>query len=902
MKNNNPAEDKKKLTVITSHVNPDFDAIASMLAAQKLYPGAVVVFPDLTDKSLKNFFIQSMFYLFNMMDAKDIDISAIHRLVVVDTRQRCRIRQLGEVLGQSDLEIHVYDHHQSTEDDLRAAVEIVEMTGSTVSILTHLIKDKQIKISPDEATMMCLGIYEDTGSFTFSSTTEKDFTAAAYLFSLGANINTIASLIAKEITPVQIALLNDMIQSAVSHKINGVDIVLTNISTTEYVPDLASLVQKMMRMENLEALFAIARMEKKIYIVARSRITEVDAGVILHAMGGGGHASAASATIKDKTMAQVEQQLLEILYRNVRSKRRAKDIMTAPAITIGPDTSCRNASEIMTRYNIDALLVAVPENTNDRILGYISRQIIEKALFHHLGEIPVQEYMTTEVETAGPESELSEIQEKIIDNNQNILPIIRQGRVIGVVTRLDLLNILVYHQKRRRLPSPDDMPDKPAYARTRHILPFMKERLPDKILRLLASIGETADTLDYGAYIVGGFVRDLLLYRKNDDLDIVIEGNGITFAEKLARKFSARLHTHKKFGTAVVTLEDGMKIDIATARMEYYMFPAALPTVEMSSIKLDLYRRDFTINTLAIKLNPDEFGILIDFFSGQRDLKDKVIRVLHNLSFVEDPTRAFRAVRFEQRFNFKIGKLTASLIKNAVKMNFFKQVSGPRVFTELRYILEEENPAAAILRLIDYDLLTVLHPDLTYNKKHLIIMLEETARIIAWHDLLFLDESCTNWLVYFMVLLRQLGRQMANDICARLHFPPKTKRILVQDRLKAEIVLHHLEHHLPDKNSLLYERLSGFKPELILYMMVITNNEDTQKAISHFYTQLRNIKISLKGADLKNFGLKPGPVYRTVLKSVLDAKLNGLVETREEELDFVQHNLTSLLPKSMIKA
>lgn len=900
MKNTTPPE-KKELTVITSHINPDFDAIASMLAAQKLYPDSVVVFPDLNEKSLRNFFVDSMIYLFNMVDIKTIDFSAVKRLVLVDTRQQQRIGRLQALLNQPDLDIHVYDHHPPMEDDLKATFEIIEPTGSTVTILTHIIKDRNIAVTPDEATVMCLGIYEDTGSFTFSSTTEKDFTAAAFLFSKGANLHTISTLIAKEISPQQIALLNDMIQAAVPHKINGVDIVLTNISTANYVEDFASLVQKMMRMENLEAIFAIARMEKKIYIVARSRIPEVDASAILSPLGGGGHAYAASVTIKDKTLAQVEQQLLEILYRKVKSRRLAKDIMSSPPITIRPDISCRNASKVLTRYNVNALLITVPENGKDRLLGYISRQVIEKALYHRLGEVQVSEYMTTELETVKPDADLPEIQQKIIANNQRILPVVHKDVIIGVVTRTDLLNILVFSQRRNKIARFREPLDRHIYARTRNILYFMKERLSKQLLRLLAHIGETADELDYGAYIVGGFVRDLLLYRKNDDLDIVIEGSGIAFAEKFAQKFNARIHTHKKFGTAIITLPDGSKIDVASARMEYYKFPAALPTVEMSSIKLDLFRRDFTINTLAIKLNPDEFGTLIDFFSAQRDLKDKVIRILHNLSFVEDPTRAFRAIRFEQRFNFTIGKLTSGLIKNAVKMDFFKQLSGPRVFTELRYILEEENPVPAIIRLMDYDLLKVLHPDLKLQKDHIVPMLESVRKIISWHDLLFLDETYLNWPIYFMVLIRQCGRQMAEEICGRLKLAPRYQKMLIQDRLKAESCLRWLEHHLPVENSILYESLCVFKTELILYMMAVTTHEEVRKAISHYYTQLRNVKIALKGEDLKALGIPPGPVYREILKAVLDAKLNGLLETKEDELDYVIRNLESPAVKSLIE-
>ena len=169
------------------------------------------------------------------------------------------------------------------------------------------------------------------------------------------------------------------------------------------------------------------------------------------------------------------------------------------------------------------------------------------------------------------------------------------------------------------------------------------------MIQLLQSIGEVADKLDFNAFAVGGFVRDLLMKKTNLDLDIVIEGDGIAFAKALAAHLGGRYRTHERFKTAVVLMPDDFKIDIATARLEYYEYPAAMPMVELSSIKLDLYRRDFTINAMAIQLNQEHFGTLIDFFNSQNDLKQKSIKVLHNLSFVEDPSRIFRAVRFEKR-------------------------------------------------------------------------------------------------------------------------------------------------------------------------------------------------------------------------------------------------------------
>jgi len=279
-------QDKRELTVITTHTNADFDAMASLLAAQKLYRGARVVFPGSQEKNLRNFFINSMVYLYNMADIKEIVFDRVKRLVLVDTRQPGRIGKLAELLDRPGIEIHIYDHHPPMPRDITGHTEICRLTGATVTILTEILQNKKIDISPDEATVMCLGIYEDTGSFTFPSTTEADFTAAAYLLSKGANLNIVANLITREIDPDQVQLLNDMIQAAAPYHINGVEVVVTSVTTDKYITDFAFLVHKMVRMENLDAIFALARMGNKVYIVARSRIPEVDVGIIAAPLGG----------------------------------------------------------------------------------------------------------------------------------------------------------------------------------------------------------------------------------------------------------------------------------------------------------------------------------------------------------------------------------------------------------------------------------------------------------------------------------------------------------------------------------------------------------------------------------------------------------------------------------------
>ncbi|MFP4454133.1 MAG: CBS domain-containing protein [Desulfobacterales bacterium] len=513
--------------------------------------------------------------------------------------------------------------------------------------------------------------------------------------------------------------------------------------------------------------------------------------------------------------------------------------------------------------------------------------MIEKALYHDLGDIPISEYMSTEFETVHPEADIAEIQEKIIESKQRILPVMQDGRVIGAITRTDLLNTLIYRDRQKQAARSAEPPDETRRPRTKNVAGHLKERLNENIIDLLRRIGRAADAHGYPAYVVGGFVRDLFLYRHNEDIDIVIEGNGIEFARGFARTEGARINAYEKFGTAVIIFPDGFKIDVASARMEYYKFPAALPTVEMSSIKLDMFRRDFTINTLAICLNSDKFGRLIDFFGGMRDLKEKAVRILHNLSFVEDPTRVFRAIRFEQRFGFTIGKLTAGLIENAVKMNFFKRLSGRRVFSELCHILKEENPIPALIRLEDFDLLKVIDPSIRANDR-LRNMLDSARSVLAWYDLLYMEDDYRKWVVYFLVMVSHADREKAEKICGRLELAPKYTRIFVHEREEAEHCLYKLGQQLPVKNSELYETLSGFTTELLLYMMAATGREEIRKAISFYVTDLKDVKISVRGKDLKQLGLSPSPLFGKIIRRLLHEKLNGRIETRQEELEMAR--------------
>jgi tRNA nucleotidyltransferase (CCA-adding enzyme) len=333
-----------------------------------------------------------------------------------------------------------------------------------------------------------------------------------------------------------------------------------------------------------------------------------------------------------------------------------------------------------------------------------------------------------------------------------------------------------------------------------------------------------------------------------------------------------------------------LKVDVATARWEFYDSPAALPTVEKASIKTDLYRRDFTINTLAIHLNPRSFGELIDFFGGVKDIKEKVIRVLHNLSFVEDPTRVFRAIRFEQRFGFQIAKHTQNLMKNAVKVGFLERLSGGRVLSELILILQEEDPLPPLKRMRDFNLFHFLHPALKFDE-HAEALFEQIHHVISWFDLLFLEQRYERWLIYLYGLIDSLKEEEREAFCQRLTMNEKLKKKVLEGKRQADqILLQILSWIQTDqrpKRSDIYDVLDPLSTESKLFMMAKTTQVETRRYISLYFTQLKDTKPLLRGKDLLQMGMKSGPPIKEALAGLLKARLDKQVVTRQDEMEYI---------------
>ncbi len=743
---------------------------------------------------------------------------------------------------------------------------------------------------------MALGIYEDTGSFQHSSTCPEDLNAAAWLLSCGANLDIVTQFVSRELSSEQISLISQLHQKAASYIIRGVSVVVCKLTLDDYVDEFALLVQRLMVMENIDVLFTLTSMGERTYLIARSRIPEVNAGIIAREFGGGGHASAASATIRDMTIAQAEEKLVQLLHQHVRAKAIAEEIMSAPVISVTPDVSIDQANRLMTRYNVTVLPVVKSSGNKETgshpagFLGMISRMVVEKAIFHQLGALPVADYMTTEIATLPESGTLADIQKLIIEHRQRLIPVVRDKEIIGVITRTDLLNLLVNDPGNL---SADLLrsDERPSVERTRNLSSVMVQVLSRGTTVLLRELGETAAALHCNAYVAGGFVRDLLLHVKNMDIDIVIEGDGIRFARTLAEQRHGTVHPHEKFGTATVVLPDQTRIDIASARLEYYEHPAAMPTVEHSSIKLDLYRRDFTINAMAIHLNPERFGTLVDYFNCQNDLKERRIQVLHNLSFVEDPTRIFRAIRFEARLDFSITRHTEKLIKNTVQMNLFDRSSGPRYFHELKHILSEDDPVPALRRMDSFKLFPFLWPDLRPNLKvdrRFIHFLTQAGNALSWFKLLYLSEKIEPWMVYLLAILSRSRTKELIAFCHRFDLPPKQRSKLIQQKTDAEKIAREMLKRPFFKPSEIYWLLSGLENEGLLYLMTIARKRYIQKAVSQYVTTLSKVRPLISGDEFKAMGYIPGPQFRIMHNHLIEVQLDGEVSSQEQALAFIR--------------
>ncbi|MEI6206914.1 MAG: CBS domain-containing protein [Desulfuromonadales bacterium] len=874
------------MDVITTHINADFDCLGAMTAALRLYPDALLSFPGSQEKGVRDFIERHPDYVPLFTRAKEINLESINRLIIVDCQHAARIGRFAEILKRSGLAIHIYDHHPVTGESIPSSGGTIAICGSASTLLASLLMEQGVSLTPEEATLIMLGIHEDTGRLLFATTTPGDYRVAGWLLEQGARQNIVSEALTPELSRAQMGLLKQLLTTLKTSSVNGIVISIAHASCDHYIGDIAALAHLMRDMENLDALFVVVAMEDHVYLVGRSHVPEVNVGEIMKHFQGGGHAAAASAAIHNQPLKQVLEKLEDLLRFSVSAHIVAADIMSSPVKTMPDSVDISEARELLTRYNCNAM----PVMSGELMAGIISRKIVEKALYHGLGESPVTDFMNTEFMRAVPDTRLSDIQEYIVGSNRHFVPVFDGIRLSGAVTRTDLLRH-TYGGRPGQSGALYDVEALEVPTRSRLVTGLLGKRLSESVRSTLRNLGAVGDELGLSVYAVGGFVRDLLLGIDNQDIDVTVEGDGLFFAGRFAGRYGCRMRGHEKFGTAVLIFPDGRKIDIASTRLEYYESAGALPTVERASLRHDLYRRDFTINTLALCINSDRFGRLTDHFGGQQAIQERVVKVLHNLSFVEDSTRVFRAIRFEQRLGFHIAPHTENLIRSAVRMHLLDKLGGKRLLNELVQIMREKEPVAAIRRMSVLGLLPFIHPALKLVPATGRV-LTEAGQVLAWFRLLYLDDPFEQWQVYFLAMSDGLTPDEFRETCLRLAVPGRLSVRLLEQRNVVyrllEVIKRRLKRSPVVRNSELFDWFSPLSLEMLLYLASRASNEQVRRFVSLYLTRLRNVVPLLGGNDLHNLGLTPGPQFGLIRQRLLQARLDGEVLSRDDELALVR--------------
>ncbi len=860
------------MQVITTHTGTDFDALASMVAARKLYPQAKICFPGSLSGEVKDF-IRLYRDVIQDTSPEEIDLKDIDELILVDTRWINRIGIFSQLIEKKDISIHIYDHHPPHPKDIEGDWGVCREVGATTSILVHLIRKRNIPLPALEATLFLLGIYEDTGSLSFSSTNSLDLNSAAYLLKQGANLEFICGFLNRDLTPKQSQLFQKLLENLCPMIINGVEIVITTARINEYIGGLSLPLHKLIDLRNLDVVFAIIETKDRIYVIARSRNLGVNVGQILSFLGGGGHDLAASAVIRESTLEQIKKKLCSYLKEHIKPLLSVRDIISQSSRTISPLTEVEEALEMMEEYGVEVL----PVVQEGKILGIISREKVKNIVAHNSGKSLLKNYFSPKFVSIPPFFSLKKAQQVMIEKESAQLLVEEEGKLFGVLSSFDLLR--AFHGETKT-------PEKGVPKA--NVQTLLREMMPPKIFRTLQQAGKTARDLGYKAYLVGGVVRDLLLGIENLDVDLVIEGNGIFFASHFADQLGAKCSSHEEFGTAALILPDGFKFDIAMARREYYPRPGALPQVQPSSLREDLSRRDFTVNSMAIELNPPSFGEIIDFFGGQRDLQERKVRVLHTESFREDPTRIFRAVRFEQRYGFALEQSTEALIKKAVCTDALEDLSRERVREEFIHILEEDRPERSLRRLQELGILKKIHPEISLKDRQEEI-LDRLIDVFAFFEILS-GKKGKRWLVRLTVLLENLNQEQREDFCRKYHFNKEDREAILKTGEKVDFILNKLSSSSYLPPSSIYGFLHPLPQQVLLLALAKAEKDRTKKRINLYLTRLKNVKISIDGHDLKNVGYRPSPRFNKILEDVQKARLDDKVKTKEEEIAYIKAN------------
>lgn len=877
------------MNVILTHEQADFDALGAALGAYLMDEKAFPVMPRRMNRNVRSFLTLYGAEL-PFVEARDLPAGPIQTVTLVDTQSLVTLK--GMSLHTA---VQVVDHHALRPELPEGWNVSIDRTGACTTLFVEGLREHNGVFSPIHATLLLLGIYEDTGSLSYTSTTPRDVRAAAFLLEQGASLQILSRYLNPPLSDEQRQVYDRMLSTADRHMINGQNILVARAHAEDLVDEISTIAHKLRDLLDPDALFLLVHTGEGIRLVARSVTNNVDVSRVAEHFGGGGHGRAAAAlirtsetmnengqTVRVPALEDVHADLMRILPEHVHPSLTVRQVMSPHPLVLAPETPAERAAKLMQRYGYEGY----PVVQDGKVKGLLTRRAVDRALAHRLN-LTASSLMESGEVTVSPQDSIEHLRRVMTDSGWGQIPVVDadSGKIVGIVTRTDLLKTMT--------------DTAPAYGHP-NLAERLEAALPPARMALIQAVAEKSHEQHMAVYVVGGFVRDLLLNRPSPDFDVVVEGDAIALANKLMSCYGGRLVAHSRFGTAKWTIAEirpelaaalasdstslnpqdlPESLDLISARTEFYDYPTALPAVERSSIKLDLHRRDFTINTMALRLDGRHYGELYDYWGGLRDLRSGLVRVLHSLSFVDDPTRMMRAVRFEQRFDFQIEERTAQLIAEARELT--RQVSGDRLRHELNLVLAEQKAIAMLNRLQQLNLLSAISPALNWSGSQETLLNQALFGEInaSWNLPEQLGNLSLRQGLAFILWLMEFPVQDALDIAQRLRLPNDIQHGLAA----AKQILQELPGLISRPPSQATYRLDEAPAVALFIASLFPLADETRLLLDRYREAWRNTWPVTDGNDLRQMGIQPGPHYRQILGGLRTAWLDGKISTVEEE-------------------
>jgi tRNA nucleotidyltransferase (CCA-adding enzyme) len=851
-----------------------------MVAAKKLYPDAVICPPGTVSRRVRDF-LNHHGGDWDLQKPSKIPLDQVTLLVVVDTRARARIGPFAALVGRQDVEVHVYDHHPPTQDDIPADKMCYEPTGAAVTMIVERLAKIRARVTPEEATLFAMGIYDDTGALTYDATTDRDVVVLGWLRHMRADLSIVLSRVEAAIPANDRKVLDALAENAEDHYINGAKVVFSWAESEEYVEDIAMLIQKLRDYYDSHVTVVSVRSGGKTNLIVRSVPNIMNVKEFLAPYGGSGHLQAGSARLGNRAPREVLEETRAALSKTIEPLMKVESIMTSPVVAVPPDAQVDEAYRTMLRFGYQALPVVL----RGAVLGIMTRKDLDKAHLHGFDRAKVGDFMTEGIISVTVDASVNEAHRLMATYSFERLPVLRDGKLVGIVTRADLVRAL-YPTYR----NPGEKDTGGASLWMEQVGDLLESACGAETLKLLRRIGIRARELGMKTYLVGGTVRDILKGEKNIDLDISVEGDAETFIENWNEP-DCRVTVHGHYKTGTIVFSNGAKVDIATARREFYEYAAAMPEVSSDSLKQDLGRRDFSVNAMAVSLGEEDWGTLIDFYGGRRDLRDGILRVLHNLSFVEDPSRLLRGVRLEQRLKMRFEDNTMRLLNSALRGGLLGRLSSPRVRTELEIDCMERAPKKLMIRMEELGIWEALFPGFRFGegaaKK-----LGTLQKILPLARRAKIGFKGAEWLACMAAALSDCPPNVRSLVMDHLNFSLDERRTLTNCFSSLLSVKQFFSSKKTLRNSEVYLFLKNHSAISLLYCWAGLESRPARRWIARYASVLVPLKSILRGADFIKMGYSPGPWLGEQLEAIRLERMDGRIETREDELRYLQESIT----------